>query len=133
MCRRAARTENPYPTNNMTGFEAEDVAEIYKERDRREAASAGAASNQGAAPLVGTGEFVRLLVGLIYWSGITIMALVVGLALVTVVWLLAQPGQIEAALCALGACVIIVALIAVWVWAKMKRSEPNVKDEPRRL
>ncbi len=36
----------------MTGFEAEDVAEIYKERDRREAASAG------VAPIVGTGEMV---------------------------------------------------------------------------
>ncbi len=42
----------------MTGFEAEDVAEIYKERDRREAASAGAAFNQGVAPIVGTGDLL---------------------------------------------------------------------------
>lgn len=76
---------------------------------------------------VGSGHLVRLLVSLIYWGGIALMTLLVGLTLVGLAWILAQPGQIEAALCALGLCVIIFALIGVWVWAKMKRSEPNTK------
>jgi hypothetical protein len=74
-------------------------------------------------------RLVRLLVPGIYWSGIAFFACLVALTISAMVWMLAQPGELEAALCALGVCVIIVALVAVWVWAKMKRSEPNIRDE----
>lgn len=72
-------------------------------------------------------RFVRLLAGMIFWCGIVVTALILAATFAGLVWVLCQPGEIEAFFAAIGIVGIIMVCVVIWFWAYDYRRKLNAK------
>jgi uncharacterized membrane protein required for colicin V production len=67
---------------------------------------------------------IEICAHIIYWTGLIVMALLFLAAAAMLISVLMEPGEPEKALTAVGFSVVVIILVSIWVWAKIRR-DPN--------